>query len=41
MADKALTQKIKQAAILVDMVLLDHIIVSHEGYFSFADEGIL
>jgi len=40
-ADKTLTEKIKQAAALVDMALLDHIIVSHEGYFSFADEGLL
>ena len=40
-ADKELTQKIKQAALLIDMVVLDHIIVSHEGYFSFADEGLL
>ena len=40
-ADELLTQKIKQAAALLDINVLDHIIVSHEGYFSFADEGLL
>lgn len=40
-ADELLTQKIKEAARFVDMKVLDHIIVSDEGYFSFADEGLL
>lgn len=40
-ADEAITQKIKQAANLLDMMVMDHIIVSNEGYFSFADEGML
>lgn len=40
-ADQALTQKIKQAAAYFDINLLDHIIVSNEGYYSFADEGVL
>lgn len=40
-ADHALTHKIKQAAGYFDIALLDHIIVSNEGYFSFADQGIL
>ncbi|MBI2272625.1 MAG: JAB domain-containing protein [Chitinophagaceae bacterium] len=40
-ADEAITQKIKQAASLLDMMVMDHIIVSNEGYFSFADEGML
>ena len=40
-ADELLTQKIKQAAALIDINVLDHIIVSHEGFFSFADEGML
>jgi DNA repair protein RadC len=40
-ADEDLTNKIKQAATLFDIRLLDHIIVSNEGYYSFADEGIL
>jgi DNA repair protein RadC len=40
-ADLNLTSKIKQAAALLDISLLDHIIVSSEGYLSFADEGLL
>lgn len=40
-SDIALTEKIKNAATLLDIVLLDHIIVGHQQYFSFADEGIL
>jgi DNA repair protein RadC len=40
-ADIDLTQKIKQAAGLFDILVLDHIIVSDEGYYSFADEGVL
>lgn len=39
--DELLTQKIKSAAQLIDISLLDHIIVSEEGYYSFADEGML
>jgi len=40
-ADEDLTHKIKEAAGYLDIRVLDHIIVSEEGYFSFADEGIL
>ncbi len=40
-ADEMVTQKIKEAAKLLDLDVLDHIIVSKEGYFSFADEGLL
>ncbi len=40
-ADKKITEKIKQAANTLDIQLIDHIIVSDEGYFSFADEGLL
>jgi DNA repair protein RadC len=40
-ADEELTEKIKQAAGYFDIRVLDHIIVSDEGYYSFADEGIL
>src|SRR5215213_1654934 len=39
--DEELTNKIKEAAKYFDIKVLDHIIVSEEGYFSFADEGIL
>jgi len=40
-ADEDLTRKIKSAAALFDIRVLDHLIVSQEGYFSFADEGLL
>jgi DNA repair protein RadC len=40
-ADEQLTQKIKEAARYLDIVVLDHIIVAEDGYYSFADEGII
>jgi DNA repair protein RadC len=40
-ADRELTNKIREAARFFDIKLLDHIIVSTEGYLSFADEGLL
>lgn len=40
-ADEELTQKIKEAAKYHDIKVLDHIIISSEGYYSFADEGLL
>jgi DNA repair protein RadC len=40
-ADEVMTQKIKQAAAFMDIVILDHIILSIEGFFSFAEEGLL
>lgn len=40
-ADEELTFKIKEAAKYFDIKVLDHIIVSESGYYSFADEGIL
>lgn len=39
--DEELTQKIKQAGMFLDIQVLDHIIVTSEGYYSFADEGVL
>lgn len=40
-SDIDLTNKIKQAGKLLDITTFDHIIVSHEGYYSFADEGMI
>lgn len=40
-ADEELTQKIKCAAAYHDIKILDHLIISTEGYYSFADEGLL
>ena len=39
--DKRITQKIKEGGALLDIQLLDHIIVTTEDYFSFANEGLL
>lgn len=40
-ADEELTRKIKEASRFFDISVLDHIIVSDNGYYSFADEGML
>ncbi|HUN02174.1 MAG TPA: JAB domain-containing protein, partial [Niabella sp.] len=40
-ADVELTYKIKEAARYLEIHLIDHIIVSVENYYSFADEGLL
>ncbi len=40
-ADVDLTRKIKQAGEIIGIALLDHLIISERGYFSFADEGMI
>ncbi|MBA2746020.1 MAG: DNA repair protein RadC [Flavisolibacter sp.] len=40
-ADEELTYKIKEAAKFFDIRIMDHLIVSDDGYYSFADEGLL
>lgn len=40
-ADKDITQKIKLAGNSLDIKLLDHLIITQTGYFSFADEDVL
>ena len=40
-ADTAITQKTKEGLKLLDIKVLDHIILTHDGFFSFADEGLL
>jgi len=39
--DIRLTRKNKEAGLILDLQVLDHIILTSEGYYSFADEGIL
>ncbi|MGI6073681.1 MAG: RadC family protein [Fermentimonas sp.] len=39
--DEQVTNKLKDAAKLMDIILLDHIIVCGSNYYSFADNGIL
>ncbi len=40
-ADEELTCKIKEAAKYFDIKVLDHLIITSEGYYSFTDEGLL
>lgn len=40
-ADIDLTRRLKQSGHLIDLPLLDHLIISERGYFSFADEGLM
>lgn len=39
--DKNLTQKVKEAGKVLDIKLLDHLIITEQSYYSFADEGEL
>jgi DNA repair protein RadC len=39
--DQALTTKAKEAGALLDIRVSDHLIITEEGYFSFADEGLM
>ncbi len=41
MADQELTRRLRRAGEMLDLPLLDHLIVSERGYYSFADEGAL
>jgi DNA repair protein RadC len=40
-ADKDLTKKIREAGKVLDIMVLDHLILTSESYFSFADEGLM
>jgi DNA repair protein RadC len=40
-ADIELTRRLKKAGELLDLPLLDHLIISERGYYSFADEGAI
>jgi DNA repair protein RadC len=40
-SDIKLTDKLTQAAKLIEIQVLDHVIITESGYFSFADEGIM
>lgn len=40
-ADKQITNKLKVAAESLDIKTLDHLIITENAYFSFADDGIL
>ena len=40
-ADKRVTQKLATASKSLDLRVIDHLIITEKGYFSFADEGVL
>ena len=40
-ADRKITRQLKEAAAIMDIPLLDHLIITQASYFSFADEGLL
>ena len=40
-ADVKITNKIKNAGIFLEIAVLDHLIITAEGFYSFADEGTL
>ena len=40
-ADKQVTQKLATASKSLDLRVIDHLIITEKGYFSFADEGVL
>ncbi len=39
--DEVLTMKIKQSADIMDIILMDHVIFTDNGFFSFQEEGLL
>lgn len=40
-ADRNITQKLESCSQMFDIQLLDHLIISERGYYSFADSGLL
>ena len=40
-ADLKITRKIKEAGALLDITVLDHLVITEEGYLSFADENLM
>lgn len=40
-SDKHITRRLREAAELLDLKLLDHVIIARDGYFSFSDQDLL
>lgn len=40
-ADKLITKKLKTAGKYLDITLLDHLIITKSGYYSFTDNGLI
>lgn len=39
LSDRQMTKKLADAAKVLEMNLLDHLVITNEGYYSFADDG--
>jgi len=39
--DRDITSKVREAGKILEIPVLDHLIVTSEGYYSFADQGLL
>jgi DNA repair protein RadC len=39
-ADKKITEKLREAGKIIEIKLLDHVIITDGGYFSFEEEGL-
>jgi DNA repair protein RadC len=40
-ADIRLTKKLVQAGLLLELPIYDHLIITNDGYYSFADDGMM
>ena len=40
-SDTAITRKIKDSAVMMDIQLLDHLVINTDEYYSFADNGLI
>lgn len=40
-ADLAITRRIKSGGLLLEISVLDHLIISTDGFYSFADQGLM
>ncbi|WP_289201177.1 JAB domain-containing protein, partial [Phocaeicola sartorii] len=41
MEDKKITERMNNAAALFNIRILDHVIITNDGYYSFNDEGLI
>ena len=39
--DRKLTEQLKKAADIFNIRMMDHVIITNQGYYSFCDEGLL
>jgi DNA repair protein RadC len=40
-SDKAITKKAQDVFNLIEVTLLDHVIITQEGFYSFAENGLI